>query len=115
MIRSGGRRASSSTPVCVSRLLGAMEFIVDSPSNDLIELLSGKTPEAMYDALHAGRYLSEAALKRPAEVLQLIKLTLLSGRQRSFMPPTKIKQVAQGLAASGYLNERGISLHRQES
>ena len=36
-------------------------------SNALAELLAGKTPEAMYDALYAGRYLSAKGQDAPAE------------------------------------------------
>ena len=38
-------------------------------SSALAELLAGKTPEAMYDALFAGRYLSARGLDSPPEVL----------------------------------------------
>ena len=47
-------------------------------SNALAELLAGKTPEAMYDALYARRYLSAEAETFPAEVLALIKSLIQS-------------------------------------
>jgi hypothetical protein len=84
-------------------------------SNALADLLSGKTPEAMYDALHAGRYLSESGVLYPARVLELIKSMLRSSRQRAFMPPTKLKRIVLVLAESGYLNGSGIELASQET
>ena len=57
-------------------------------SSALAELLAGKSPEAMYDALYARRCLSAQAQQSPAEVLALIKVRLRSSRQRAFMPPT---------------------------
>ena len=84
------------------------------PSEAFTDLLSGKSPEAMYDALHAGRFLSDQALERPSAVLELIKSALLSCRQRLLAPPTKLKRLAQALVESGCLSERGISVYNGE-
>jgi hypothetical protein len=78
--------------------------------NLLADMLSGKTPEAMYDELHAKRYLSEKALQHPNAVLDLIKATLMSSRQRQFLPATKLDRVAHVLVQFGYLNENGAHL-----
>jgi hypothetical protein len=59
----------------------------------LVTLLSGKTPEAMYDALHAQRCLSERALRYPGEFLELIKCFLRSSRQRPLLPPMQIERL----------------------
>jgi hypothetical protein len=84
-------------------------------SSALAELLAGKTPEAMYDALHAGRYLSARALNAPREVLTLIKTFVLSSRQPALMPATLLQRLAAVLAESGFLNERGEQLASQEA
>jgi hypothetical protein len=75
----------------------------------MVELLAGKTPEAVYDALHAGRYLSEEALRSPAEVVTFIK-ELQSSRQRPLMPANKLERLALALARSGFLSEAGKQL-----
>jgi hypothetical protein len=79
-------------------------------SSALVELLAGKTPEAMYDALHAGRYLSQAGQDAPANVLDLIKTFVRSARQRPLLPATMLKRLAASLVESGYLNEAGEQL-----
>ncbi len=84
-----------------------------SPSA-LAELLAGKTPEARYDALYAGRYLSAEAQEAPTEVLELIKLHVRSSRQRALMPPTLLDRLARALAGSGLLNEAGERLASQK-
>ena len=81
-----------------------------SQPSPLVELLSGKSPEAMYDALHAGRYLSAAGLRSPERVLERIRQALRSPRQRLLMPATKLEKVAEALSRSGFLNEAGLSL-----
>jgi hypothetical protein len=73
----------------------------------LVTLLSGKTPEAMYDALHAQRCLSERALRYPGEFLEFIKCFLRSSRQRPLLPPTQIERLVRALVSSEFLNERG--------
>jgi hypothetical protein len=83
-----------------------------TPSAAFIELLAGKTPEAMYDALYAGRYLTAAAIDSPAEVLEAIKVTIRSHRPRAFSPPVQVELIARMLAASDYLNESGLRLFR---
>jgi hypothetical protein len=81
----------------------------------LAELLAGKTPEAMYDALYAGRYLSAAAQDSPPEVLALIKTYVRSSRQRALMPATLLQRLAVALAGSGLLNEAGERLASEEA
>ncbi len=83
-------------------------------SNALAELLAGKAPEAMYDALYAGRYLSAQGQESPSEVLALIKTHLRSSRQRALMPSTLLERLALSLAGSGLLNEAGKQLASQE-
>jgi hypothetical protein len=84
-------------------------------SSELAELLAGKTPEAMYDALYAGRYLSVEGQGSPPEVLALIKTFVLSSRQRALMPATMLQRLATALAGSGFLNEAGEQLASQEA
>jgi hypothetical protein len=79
-------------------------------SSALAELLAGKTPEAMYDALYAGRYLSARGQDSPPDVLALIKTLVRSSRQRALMPPTLLQRLADALAGSGLLNEAGERL-----
>jgi hypothetical protein len=83
-------------------------------SNALAELLAGKTPEAMYDALYAGRYLSAKGQDAPPDVLTLIKTLVLSSRQRALMPATLLQRLAAALAESGFLNEMGEQLASQD-
>ena len=85
------------------------------PISALAELLAGKTPEAMNDALSAGRYLSPAAQGSPPEVLALIKALVRSSRQRALMPATLLQRLADALAASGFLNEAGERLASEEA
>jgi hypothetical protein len=73
------------------------------------ELLAGRTPEAMYDALHARRYLSERALSRPDEVLSFIKSFFRTVGQSAFLP-----RLAGALASSGFLNEEGKNLAERQ-
>lgn len=82
-------------------------------SSALIELRAGKTPEAMYDALYAGRYLSADAQESPSEVLGLIKTFVRSNRQRALMPATLPQRLAAALAGSGFLNEAREQLASQ--
>jgi hypothetical protein len=84
-------------------------------SSALAELLAGKTPEAMYDALYAGRYLSAAAQDAPPEVLALLKTIVRSTRQRALMPATLFQRLAAALAGSGFLNEAGGRLALEEA
>lgn len=83
-------------------------------SNRLAELLADKTPEAMYDALYAGRYLSSQAQNSPFEVLNLLKTFIRSSRQRTLMPATLLQRLASALVESGLLNEAGEQLAKQE-
>jgi hypothetical protein len=78
-------------------------------SNALAEFLSGRTPEAMYDALHAGRYLSALALREPDNVMDLLKSTFRSARQRARVMET----LTRILASSGFLNEAGEEFAKQ--
>src|SRR5260221_12170665 len=70
----------------------------------LVDLLSGKTPEAMYDALHSRRCLSEHALRLPDEVIDFIKLHVRSTRSPGFQPPFKIEVLVRALIGSEYLD-----------
>ena len=79
----------------------------------LAELLAGKTPEAMYDTLHAGRLLSARGRDSPPEVLALIKTLVRSSLQRAPMPPTLMQRLADALAGSGLLNKAGEQLASQ--
>jgi hypothetical protein len=83
-------------------------------SNALAELLAGRAPEAMYDALYAGRYLSAAGQDSPPAVLALIKTFVWSSRQRPLMPATLLQRLAAALLESGFLNEAGAQLASQE-
>ena len=75
-----------------------------SKSNALMDLLAGKTPVAMYDALHAGRLLSPSGLASPAKVVELLHSTMKSSHRR------QLEWVAVALGESGYLNEDGMAL-----
>ena len=83
-------------------------------SNAFVELLAGKTAEAMYDALYAGRYLSAKGQDSPSEVLTIIKMHLRSSRQRSLMPPTLLDRLTHALVSFGFLNDAGKRLAAQE-
>jgi hypothetical protein len=78
--------------------------------NALADFLSGKTPEAMYDALHAARYLSVHALRQPDRVLDLLRSAFRSARQRVMVMETLVDL----LVSSGFLNEAGEQLAEQE-
>jgi hypothetical protein len=73
-------------------------------SNAPMDLLAGKTPVAMYDALHAGRFLSPDGLASPAKVVELLHTTMKSSHRR------QLEWVAAALAESEYLNEDGMAL-----
>jgi hypothetical protein len=79
-------------------------------SNALAELLAGKTPEAMYDVLCAGRYLSARGQESPHEELALIKTLVRSSRQRALVPATLLQRLCVALVSSGFLNEAGENL-----
>ena len=87
---------------------------MDQSSSALAELLGGKSPEAMYDALYAGRYLSAEGQDSPPKVLALIKTFVRSSRQRALMPANLLKRLAASLVASGYLNAAGEQLASQQ-
>ena len=78
-------------------------------SNALMDLLAGKTPVAMFDALHAGRFLSPMGLRSSDAVVELINGTLRSSRRRG------LHWVAVALADSGFLNEEGNALFEQST
>jgi hypothetical protein len=82
-------------------------------SNALAELLTGKTPEAMFDALYAGRYLSQAGQDAPPEVLALIKTFVRSSRPRPLVPVTLYQRLAVALTESDFLNDSGQRLASQ--
>jgi hypothetical protein len=86
---------------------------VGQSSNALAELLAGKTPEAMYDVLYAGRYLSRAGEGSPLEVLTLIKMFVRSSRPRPLVPVTLYQRLADALVESGLLNDAGELLVSQ--
>jgi hypothetical protein len=54
--------------------------------SSLSEMLVGRTPEAMYDALHARRCLSDRALSHPNEVLDFLRSFFRTSRQAAFLP-----------------------------
>lgn len=79
-------------------------------SNALAELLTGKTPEAMYDALFAGRYLSDRGRESPAALLLLIKEHLRSAQKRGYLAHNVVNGLSALLVAHGFLNEAGGQL-----
>ncbi len=81
----------------------------------LVALLSGKTPEAMYDALHARRTSPKGRVRYPGECLEFIKCLLRSSRECAMMPPRQIERLVWALANSVFLNERGRSLSKEET
>ena len=83
-------------------------------SNALVELLAGKSAEAMYDALYAGRYLSAQGQESPSEVLAVIKMHLRSSHQRALMPPTLLDRLIHALVGFGFLNDAGERLAAQQ-
>lgn len=85
--------------------------MTQSPS-PLVELLSGKTPVAMYDELHARRCLSAGASHNPQLVIDFIQMFLRSSRQRPLMPANQIQRLVKALANSGFLNDEGIRLSK---
>lgn len=91
-----------------------MKNVMQHSSSALAVLLAGKTPEAMYDALYAGRYLSPKGETSPAEVLTFMKALMRSSRQRSLMPVTLMARMAAALAGSGFLNESDEQLALQK-
>jgi hypothetical protein len=74
-----------------------------------MDLLSGKSPVAMYDALHSARLLSPHGLQSPEAVIELLRSTYRSSRRRP------LEWVACSLAESGYLNESGMKLYEQST
>jgi hypothetical protein len=88
---------------------------MDTSWNALAELLARKTPEAMYDALYAGRYLSREAEDSPPELLAFLKAFLRSSRQRALMPSNLLPRLVAALARSGFLNEAGKRLAAEPS
>jgi hypothetical protein len=78
-------------------------------------LIAGKSPEAIYDALYAGRYLSPRGQESPPEVLALIKTTVRAVRQRALTPATLLKRLVTSLMASGFLNEEGENLASRDA
>lgn len=88
---------------------------MNRPADAFVSLLEARSPEEMYDALHAGRYLSDIALRSPGEVIALIKATMISYRPRPLFRDRKLELIAQALANSNYLNESGTQLYRGET
>jgi len=76
----------------------------------LADLLAVKTPEAIYDELHARRCLSDEAIRSPGKVIEFIKIFLRSSRQRPLMPPNRVERLVKALGASEFLNEAGKRL-----
>jgi hypothetical protein len=74
----------------------------------LSELLAGRTPQAIYDALHARRCLSARALSHSDQFLAFTKSFFRTSGQAAFLP-----RLALALAGSGYLNEEGCYLAQQ--
>jgi hypothetical protein len=77
--------------------------------SSLSEMLAGRTPEAMYDILHAGRYLSDRALSHPDQLLDFLRSFFRTARQAAFLP-----RLAEALAGSTFLNEEGRRLAEVE-
>ena len=82
-------------------------------SNALATLLAGKTPEAMYDALYAGRYLSSEAQGSPPEVLALLKNLVRNAHARPLVPATLIERPTEALRDADFLNAAGEALASQ--
>jgi hypothetical protein len=72
-------------------------------------MLAGRTPEAIYDALHARRCLSDRALGHPDEVLDFLKSSFRTSSQAAFLP-----RLAEALAGSRFLNDEGRRLAEAE-
>jgi hypothetical protein len=89
-----------------------VRFPMNQQPNGLVVLLSEKTPEAMYDALHARRCLSDDGLRSPQKVIDLIKTVLRSSRRRPLMPATCLERIAKALVHSNCLNTNGIKLYK---
>jgi hypothetical protein len=79
-------------------------------SNALAVLLAGKTPEAEYDALYAGRPLSARAEEWPPEVLALLKAVARNAHVRPLVRATLYERLAAALRDEGYLNAAGEAL-----
>jgi hypothetical protein len=77
--------------------------------SSLPEMLAGRTPEAMYDALHAQRCLSERALSHQDEVLDFLRSSFRTLRQAAFPP-----RLAEALTGTRFLNEEGRRLAEAE-
>ena len=76
------------------------------PSGAFLDLVAGKTPTAVFDTLHACRFLSEAALQCPDAVIGLIRLNLRYRRQ-------PLERAARALLEEGYLNDGGASFYAE--
>jgi hypothetical protein len=79
----------------------------------LVEILKGKTPEAMYDELHARRCLTAQALRYPVEVIEFMKDFLRSHRQWCSTPPNQVERLVKMLVGSDFLNEEGRKLFKE--
>jgi hypothetical protein len=77
--------------------------------SSLSEMLAGRTPAAMYDALQARRCLSDHALRHPDAVLDFLRAFFRTARQPAFLP-----RLAEALAGSRFLNREGRRLAEVE-
>jgi hypothetical protein len=69
----------------------------------LATVLAGKTPEAIFDALHARRWLSARAIEHPNELTETIKEYLRPSRSQ---PRTRqqLERLATALISSNLIN-----------
>src|SRR5262245_55005558 len=80
----------------------------------LATVLAGKTPEAIFDALHARRWLSARALQHPNELTETIKEYLRPSRSQ---PRTRcqLERLAARLISSHLINTDSPTLLHEET
>src|SRR5262249_54147567 len=70
----------------------------------LVTLLRGKTPEAVFDVLHARRCLSKKALQEPDEVTAIVKEFLRPSLQQP-LTRNQVERLAAALANSDLIDK----------
>ena len=70
----------------------------------LVPLLRGKTPEAVFDLLHARRCLSAQALREPDELTSIVKEFLRPSLQQP-LTRNQVERLAAALANSELIDE----------